>query len=132
MSIEYTQEAEINAQELAKLFDRSGIRRPTDDLDRLRRMIDGSDLIVTAWDGNKLVGVARSLTDFSYCCYLSDLAVDYDYQKMGIGTELISRVQQAVGDECTVLLVSAPKAVDFYEKIGLEPITTGWMIKRKR
>src|SRR5271163_4508886 len=83
-----TREMPISAIQLGDVFARSGIRRPTDDLARLAKMIEHADLLVGAWKEDRLVGVARGLTDFVYCCYLSDLAVDQAYQKMGIGKAL--------------------------------------------
>ena len=77
-------------------------------------------------------GVARALTDFSWCCYLSDLAVDKAYQKQGIGRELVQRVRAEAGEEAHLLLLSAPKAMDYYPKIGLEAVANGWQIKRLR
>ena len=131
MPIQYRINERISAEQLAAVFDKSGIHRPTGDLARLQRMIDHANLTVTAWDGEQLVGVARALTDFVWCCYLSDLAVDRDYQHQGIGRELLRQVQaQIESEEATLLLLSAPEAMDYYPKIGMMPIRNGWMIKR--
>jgi GNAT superfamily N-acetyltransferase len=132
MEIVYSREKTITGDQLAAIFDRSGIRRPTGDRERIARMAASADLLITAWDGDRLVGVARSITDFCYACYLSDLAVDHEYQKNGIGTELIKQTHAIVGEECVLLLISAPTAMSFYEKIGLEPVTKCWMIPRKK
>jgi len=132
MAIQYRDNVNLKADELASLFSKSGIRRPIGDLNRIQRMIDNANLTITAWDGERLVGVARALTDFSYCCYLSDLAVDGDYQKQGIGRELVRRIKNAIGEEATLVLVSAPEAMPFYPKIGLKAIENGWMIKRTK
>ena len=133
MHITYRINDSISAEQLAAVFDKSGIRRPTTNFARLQRMIDNANLTVTAWDGNKLVGVARALTDFVWCCYLSDLAVDKEYQHQGIGRELIRQVQaQIESGEATLLLLSAPEAADYYPKIGMTPILNGWVIKRTR
>ena len=86
---------------------------------------------MTAWDGEALVGVARALTDFCWCCYLSDLAVDKAYQHQGIGRELIARVRAEAGEDANFLLLSAPEAMAYYPKIGLEAVTNGWMWKRR-
>jgi GNAT superfamily N-acetyltransferase len=131
MQIEYRVDAGLSAAELAALFDRSGIRRPTGDLARIRHMIDNASLTITAWDGEKLVGVARALTDFVYCCYLSDLAVDRDYQRHGIGRELVQQVRSTIGEETTLLLLAAPEAMEYYPKLGFQPIHNGWIIKAK-
>ncbi|MCW3062236.1 MAG: GNAT family N-acetyltransferase [Capsulimonas sp.] len=130
MSIQYLTNAVISAQDLAALFDRSGIRRPTGDLPRIQHMIDHANLTVTAWDGEKLVGVARSLTDFVWCCYLSDLAVDRDYQRQGVGSALVEETREVIGEQATLVLLSAPEAMEYYPRIGLEPVESGWMIKR--
>ena len=89
--IEYSNSKTITAEQFAGVLERSGIRRPTTDLPRLQTMLDQADILWTAWDGANLVGVARSLTDFAYACYLSDLAVDTACQHQGIGRELVRR-----------------------------------------
>ncbi|WP_040206024.1 GNAT family N-acetyltransferase [Neobacillus jeddahensis] len=124
--------AAVTPEELSNVFKSSGIKRPVDDLPRLQRMIEQADLIVTAWDQQALVGVARAVTDFSYCCYLSDLAVDKNYQKRGIGKELVKRVQDQIGDEVTLLLLSAPSAMEYYPLIGFNKVENGFMIPRKK
>jgi GNAT superfamily N-acetyltransferase len=130
--IEYRRDAAITAAELADLFRRSGIRRPVDDSDRLSAMIRNASLMITAWRSGRLVGVARALTDFSYCCYLSDLAVDRDLQGTGVGSELVRRIKAAAGDQSMLLVLSAPEAMGFYPKVGMEPVDNGWIIKRVR
>ena len=132
MAIEYRVNAALTPEELAGVFERSGIARPVDDTERLRKMLAHANLTVTAWDGDALVGVARALSDFSWCCYLSDLAVDKAYQHQGIGRELIARVRAEAGEDANFLLLSAPEAMDYYPKIGLGAVTNGWMWKRVR
>ena len=132
MVISYKVNSKIEPHQLAELFQASGIRRPVDDLNRLKKMIDNSNLIVTAWDGEKLVGIARALTDYSYCCYLSDLAVDRTYQHQGIGHELVAEVQKLIGDESMLLLISAPEAMEYYPKIGFDIIDNAFLIPRKK
>jgi len=95
-------------------------------------MIENANLTLTAWDGEKLVGIARAVTDFSYCCYLSDLAVDRAYQRQGIGKELIRRMRQMLGDEVMILLLAAPEAMEYYPHIGFSKVENGWLIRRKR
>jgi predicted N-acetyltransferase YhbS len=95
-------------------------------------MVANANLVVCARDGEKLVGIARALTDFSYCCYLSDLAVDREYQRMGIGRELVRLVHEQVGDESMLLLLAAPEAQEYYPHIGFEKVENGWIIRRKR
>jgi len=132
MVITYKINAKIKPHQLAELFKSSGIRRPVEDLSRLKRMLDNSNLLITAWDGEKLVGVARALTDFSYCCYLSDLAIDKDYQHQGIGHELVTEIQNQIGDESMLLLLSASEVMDYYPKIGFKKVDNGFIINRKR
>ena len=103
-----------------------GERRPIDDRALMKRMLDHANLVVSAWDGNLLVGVSRSLSDFCYATYLSDLAVRLAYQKRGIGRELIKQTQDA-GGEAMVFLFAAPKAVDYYPRIGFTA-GSGWML----
>ena len=103
-------------------------RRPVDDPDSIARMLRHADLIVTAWQGDILVGVARSVTDFSYCCYLSDLAVDQEVQRTGIGRELIRKSREQLGPRCTIILLSAPAATDYYPRIGFTRHESVWVL----
>ena len=128
--INYIQNPAITPAELAEVFRASGIRRPVDDLPRLERMLRHANLTVGAYDGARLVGVARALTDFSFCCYLSDLAVAREYQKRGIGQELIVRVREAITPQSMLLLLAAPEARDYYPHIGFEAVPNGWIIQR--
>lgn len=130
--IEYRKDFPLAAADIAAVFDASGIRRPTHDLARIVRMFANSNLIISAWHDGKLVGVCRALTDFSYCCYLSDLAVDKAFQKHGIGRELIAKVRSAIGEEVALILLSAPEAMAYYPKVGFERIENGFIIKRTR
>ncbi|MGT2846212.1 GNAT family N-acetyltransferase [Streptococcus massiliensis] len=129
--IDYTNQKKITAQQFAHVLEQSGIHRPTKDLSRLQKMLDEADILWTAWDGERLVGVARSLTDFSYACYLSDLAVDESYQKQGIGKILVEKTRQQIGEEVALILLSAPNAMDYYPKIGFETVDNAFIIKRK-
>lgn len=95
-----------------------GERRPVNEPDRITKMLEHANLIITARLGGKLVGVARSLTDFLYCTYLSDLAVDNKFQKQGIGKELI-RLTKLETPKAKLILLAAPKAVNYYPKIGM-------------
>ncbi len=130
--IEYKLNTPIIPEELSRLFKASGINRPADDLPRLQKMIDNADLTFTAWDDEKLVGIARAITDFSYSCYLSDLAVDQEYQKSGIGKNLVKLLQEQIGEEVTLLLLSSPIAMDYYPRIGFEKADNGFKIMRKQ
>lgn len=132
MVITYKVNSKLEPHQVAELFQSSGIRRPTDDLNRLKKMLENANLTVSAWDGEKLVGIARALTDFSYCCYLSDLAVDKQYQHQGIGHELVTEVQKLIGDESVLILLSAPEAMEYYPKIGFDKTENAFLIPRKK
>ena len=105
-----------------------GERRPVEDRERMKLMLANANLVVTAWEGEQLVGIARSMSDFSYATYLSDLAVRLSHQKHGIGRELIRRTQKQ-GGKATVILLSAPKAVDYYPRIGFTHHPQAWWLK---
>lgn len=107
-------------------------RRPVDDAEAIAGMVANADLTVTAWDGELLVGVARSVTDFTYCCYLSDLAVDVAYQRQGIGVELIARTQEQLGPRCNLILLAAPAAADYYGHIGFNHHPRCWILPRDK
>lgn len=134
MPIAYGLEPDLPAEAFRDLLIAStlGARRPVDDLPRLERMLRQADLVVTARDGERLVGVSRAITDFSYCCYLSDLAVDAAWQRRGIGRRLIAETHAAAGPLTTLLLVAAPAAEAYYPKIGLAPVASCWSIPRSR
>jgi predicted N-acetyltransferase YhbS len=132
VNILYGVNKEVNAEEVSEVFKKSGIKRPIENLERIRCMINNSNLIVTAWDGDVLIGIARALTDFSWSCYLSDLAVDIDYQKRGIGKELVRLVKESIGEEVVLLLLSAPSAMSYYPQIGFESTDRAYIIPRKR
>jgi predicted N-acetyltransferase YhbS len=131
-TISYRIEEAPDAGEVAELYRRAGLRRPVDDLERIAKMIAHANLIICARDGERLVGVARALTDFSFCCYLSDLAVDAEYQRQGIGKALIERVHEAIGEEAMLLLLSAPDAMPYYPHVGFKAVENGWIIPRSR
>jgi predicted N-acetyltransferase YhbS len=91
-------------------------------------MLSTANLVITAWDGDRMVGVARSLTDFTFCTYLSDLAVRESHQKLGIGKELIRRTQDEGGTQTRLILLAAPAAVDYYPHIGFEQHHSCWTL----
>ncbi len=121
---------DLNLDAVIELYRTStlGERRPVDDRERMQLMLQNANLVITAWDGDGLlVGIARSVSDFSYATYLSDLAVRLSHQKQGIGRELIRRTQ-ALGGRATVILLSAPKAVEYYPHIGMKPHPSAWTL----
>lgn len=130
--ITYQVNAPVSAAQVAEVFERSGIRRPTEDLPRIEAMLRHANLTVTAWDGDRLVGIARSLTDFVYCCYLSDLAVDRDYQRQGIGQALIRETQAQLSNQVSLILLAAPTAMSYYPHIGFAKADNAWIIPRAR
>lgn len=107
-----------------------GERRPIDDAETIAGMLANAGLTVTVWDGELLVGVARSVTDFTYCCYLSDLAVDVAYQRQGIGAALIAHTQAQLGPRCNIILLAAPAAADYYGHIGFDHHPRCWILPR--
>jgi GNAT superfamily N-acetyltransferase len=104
-----------------------GERRPVDDRERMAQMLGRANLVVSAWDAERLVGIARSLSDFCYATYLSDIAVRLSYQRQGVGRELIRRTQLE-GGKATVFLFAAPKAVDYYARVGFSA-GSGWVLR---
>lgn len=120
-----------SVEAIIELYDSSGINRPTKDKARIEKMYQHSNLVVTAWEDSTLVGIARSLTDFCYSCYLSDLAVAKAYQKEGIGKQLIAVTKEAIGENTKLLLLSAPSAMGYYPKVGFDKVENGFMIPRK-
>ena len=120
---------DLNLDAVIELYRAStlGERRPVDDRDRMKLMLLNANLVVTAWDGELLVGIARSVSDFSYCTYLSDIAVRLSHQRQGIGRELICRTQEQ-GGRATIILLSAPKAVDYYPRLGFKSHPSAWTL----
>lgn len=105
-----------------------GERRPVNDRERMRGMLAHANLVVSAWEGELLAGLARSLSDFSYCTYLSDLAVRRSHQRQGIGRELIRRTREA-GGEATIILLAAPMAAEYYPRIGFTRHPQAWILE---
>jgi predicted N-acetyltransferase YhbS len=130
MEIIYKTDHQPEVEEIIEVYKSSGINRPIADKDRIAEMYAQSNLIITAWYNNELVGISRALTDFCYCCYLSDLAVRSNYQKQGIGKKLVVLTKEKVGNRTTLILLAAPEAIDYYPKIGLAKIENGFIIKR--
>ena len=130
--ITYLDNATISAEQAIDLYVRStlGERRPINNIKTFADMLANANLIISAWDGEKLVGISRTLTDFSYVAYLADLAVDVDYQRQGIGKRLIEETKLRLGPECMIVLLAAPKANAYYEHIGFEHNPRAWMLKK--
>lgn len=134
MSIKYKINAPITVQQFIDLLDKTslGERRPTHDLKCMQGMLDNANLIVSAWDNDELVGIARNVTDFYYACYLSDLAVSETHQKQGIGKQLQILTQEQLGEYCKLILLAAPKAGRYYEHIGFDHNERCWVLPRNK
>jgi ribosomal protein S18 acetylase RimI-like enzyme len=131
MPVRYLTNPELDLDAVIAVYRDStlGERRPVDERERMAQMLEEANLIITAWDGDQLVGIARSLTDWTYCCYLSDLAVSTSHQRQGIGKELIRRTQAALGPDCTLILLAAPAAEGYYPHIGMNPHDSAWILR---
>lgn len=131
MIVNYKYDITPSAEAIIEVYASAGLNRPLDDKERIAKMYANSNLVVSAWHDDKLVGIARSLTDFCYCCYLSDLAVSEEYKKSGIGKRLIELTQEKLGEQVMLLLLSAPGAMEYYPKVGFEKVANGFIIHRK-
>ena len=130
MNISYHHDRRPTPAQLIDLYRSAGLTRPIDDAARMAAMCEHANLFVTAWAGEQLVGVARSLTDFSFCCYLSDLAVREEFKHRGIGRRLIELTQERVGPGSMVLLLSVATAMSYYPKVGMQPVSNGFILPR--
>jgi predicted N-acetyltransferase YhbS len=128
--ITYSFDVVPTAEQVVTLYDTAGLPRPTHDLQRIKRMFENSDLIVTAWDEDKLVGVSRTITDWVWGSYLADLAVSPDYKSSGIGKKLIELTREKIGKQSMLLLLSVPTAMDYYPKVGFVRENRAFIIHR--
>ena len=128
--IEYRINHPLSVDQAIDIFRSSGINRPIDDKDRIAKMFSRYDILITAWIDNEPIALSRSLSDMCYCCYLSDLAVKKEYQKMGIGKKLIEMTHEAATEKATLILLAAPSAVDYYPKVGMDKMPACYIIKR--
>jgi GNAT superfamily N-acetyltransferase len=131
--LRYSVEPALSSEEFIDCLVRSTLaeRRPIESPETIRGMLQNASILLTArWKDGLLVGVARSLSDFHYCTYLSDLAVDINYQRRGIGKELIRRTHEAAGKQTMLILLSAPKAVEYYPHIGMQQHPSAWYFPR--
>ena len=134
MDIVYASEPNLSAESFRDILIASTLaeRRPANDLQRLDKMLRHAGIIITARDGKRLAGVSRAITDLSYCCYLSDLAVDIAYQRRGIGKRLIEETHAMAGEQTTLILVAAPAAETYYPHIGMRQHPSCWIVPRRR
>jgi predicted N-acetyltransferase YhbS len=128
--IDYRTGNDLDLDQVIELYRAStlGERRPVDVRESMRQMLEHANLVVTAWDGRLLVGIARALTDFAYVAYLSDLAVRTSHQRRGIGKALIRRTQAELGPGASLVLLAAPAAVGYYPRIGFTQHASAWML----
>jgi GNAT superfamily N-acetyltransferase len=129
--IDYRYGNDLDLDQVIELYRDStlGERRPIDDREIARAMLEHANLVVTAWDGERLVGLSRTLTDFLYVGYLSDLAVALSHQRLGIGTELIARTRTRMGPRSMLVLLAAPKAVGYYPRLGFTRHDSAWLLR---
>jgi N-acetylglutamate synthase-like GNAT family acetyltransferase len=132
MQITYKLDIIPAADQVIELYNNSGLPRPTNDKERIKKMFENSNLIVTAWDNKLLVGVSRSITDWVWSCYLADLAIREDYKKSGIGKRLIELTKKKLGEQSMVLLLSVPTAMEYYPKLGFTKQETSFIINRTK
>lgn len=130
-NLSFCTEKKITAQQYIALLSKTslGERRPIQEINTVETLLQNSNLIISVWSGDELVGIARCVTDFAFCCYLSDLAVSDHYQKLGIGKQLIQYVQASLRKGCTLVLLAAPKAEGYYPKIGFIKHHSAWIKK---
>jgi ribosomal protein S18 acetylase RimI-like enzyme len=133
-AIKYRTDRRVDVHAFKDILERSGLaaRRPVGDLERLGRMLKAYNLIVTAWDGELLVGISTCWTDYAYSAYLADLAVAADCQRSGVGRSLVELTRATVGPQVTLILLSAPAAVGYYPKIGMERFTDCFILRRSQ
>jgi predicted N-acetyltransferase YhbS len=129
--VEYRFGNDLDLAEVTDLYRAStlGERRPIDDPAILRSMLEHANLVVTAWDGELLVGLSRTLTDFAYVGYLADLAVRASHQRRGIGLELMRRTRERMGRRSMLVLLAAPKAVEYYPRVGFTRHDSAWLLR---
>ncbi|WP_026463309.1 GNAT family N-acetyltransferase [Adhaeribacter aquaticus] len=128
--IVYKRGNDLDLDQVIALYKAStlGNRRPVDDKERMHLMLQHANLVITAWEDDLLIGISRALTDFTYATYLSDLAVHVDYQKRGIGRELIRKTKAATDPETRLILLAAPAAEKYYPHIGFTHHPQAWML----
>lgn len=130
MPVRYAINAKLSGADLKGLFESSGLKRPTSDRQRLERMAKNASATVTAWDGEKLVGLVRAVTDFAYCAYISDVGVHKAYQRQGIARQMLGRLREYLGKEVQILLLENVNAAGYYAKLGFQHAQNAWKVPR--
>lgn len=133
MPVVYSSEPHLALDEFRDVLERSTLsrRRPMSDQRVMSGILENSDVLITARMDGKLVGISRAITDFSYCTYLADLAVDQAFHGQGIGRLLIEKTHEAAGRHTLLILLAAPEAESYYPHIGLEPHHSCWTSPRQ-
>lgn len=131
MHIDYRDDVPISVEQAIDLYNKAtlGERRPVHRPEVFDGMLKNADIIITAWHDNRLVGISRSLTDYTYVAYLADLAVDAEYQHQGIGRQLIEETKDRIGPHCMIVLLAAPNANSYYETVGFEHNPRAWVLQ---
>jgi N-acetylglutamate synthase-like GNAT family acetyltransferase len=132
MEIMYYDNRKPAVEQVIELYMQAAMPRPLHDIKRMQQMFDHASLIITAWHGDKLVGICRSVTDWFWCCYVPDLAVHPVYKRSGIGKKLLALTQEKVSDQCMILLLSVPSATEYYPKVGFAKDDRAFTINRTK
>lgn len=130
--VDYKINEPLDPKAVVELYRSAGLPRPVDDEARIAKMLENSDLVISAWHDGELIGVSRTITDWVWCSYLADLAVRTDFQKAGIGRKLVELTRAHVTEQSMVLLLSVPDAMEYYPKIGMEKLDNAFILWRER
>ena len=133
MTITYSFDNTIPLADLCSLYQDSFLEspRPIEDAETMKNMLKNATILVSAWDKKTLVGVCRSLSDFAYVTYVSDLAVHKNYQRRGIGKQLLQHVQEKSGLKCKLVLLSNTQANSYYPELGFNHHNRAWTIESR-
>jgi predicted N-acetyltransferase YhbS len=132
MEIVYKFDIIPEAEKIIELYNNSEMPRPTNDKERIIKMYENSNLVISAWDNDKLAGIVRCITDFVWYTFLADLAVDPDYKELGIGRKLIDLTKEKVGEQTAIILLSVPTAMEYYPKVGFTKDDRAFSISRTK
>lgn len=132
MEIVYKTDIIPAAEQVTELYEDAGLKRPTHDKERISKMYENSNLVVTAWQYDQLVGVARCITDWAWSCYLADLAVRKELKGAGIGKRLLEVTKETLGKESMILLLSVPTAFEYYPKVGFSKEDRAFIMHREK
>lgn len=134
MQIIYKLNAPMSLEQFVEVLEKSGLakHRPMAELETIQGMLANSNLVLSAWHDEKLIGIARCITDFHDVCYLSDLAVDAYYQKHGIGTQLQRQVKNQLKGPCQLIVKSVPEANDYFPARGYQQASDNWVLQAQQ